>query len=411
MSLTDAQVRQAKPRAESYTLADSGGLALFVAPKGAKHWHFRFTWRDKQPRISLGSYPQVSLRQARLLRDEARVQLAQGIDPRAGRVARRRNGNDDGTFAALAERWFTFKSPRWTDAPKGTAWQVRLYLDKDILPKLGQLALADIGRPEVLAVLRQIEARDALNIASKVRGWLNDMFRFAVVEGKMAFNPAADLDVVAMPEPPVRNNPFLRKDELPEFLRTLRGAKVRDYTRCAIELLLLTGVRTGELRQATIDQFDLDGLLWTVPVEAVKQLRLLQRKVDHVIPPYLVPLSRQAAAMVRELHTLTGGYRLILPGRDDPKKPISNGTVNMALKRMGYQNRLTGHGIRGTISTALNEMRDAEGRRRYDPDWIEAQLSHAGENKIRGTYNHAEYVDARRDMMQDWADWLDSLVV
>jgi len=259
MSLTDAQVRQAKPRAESYTLADSGGLALFVAPKGAKHWHFRFTWKDKQPRISLGSYPQVSLRQARLLRDEARVQLAQGIDPRAARVARRRNGNDDGTFAALAERWFTFKSPRWTDAPKGTAWQVRLYLDKDILPKLGPLALADIGRPEVLAVLRQIEARDALNIASKVRGWLNDMFRFAVVEGKMAFNPAADLDVVAMPEPPVRNNPFLRKDDLPEFLRVLRGAKVRDYTRCAIELLLLTGVRTGELRQATIDQFDLDG--------------------------------------------------------------------------------------------------------------------------------------------------------
>jgi len=186
---------------------------------------------------------------------------------------------------------------------------------------------------------------------------------------------------------------------------------VRDYTRCAIELLLLTGVRTGELRQATIDQFDLDGLLWTIPIKAVKQLSLLQRKVDHVIPPYLVPLSRQAAEMVRKVHALTGGYRLILPGCNDPKKSISNGTVNVALKRMGYHGRLTGHGIRSTLSTALNEMRDAQGRRRYDKDWIEAQLSHAGENKIRGTYNHAEYVDARRDMMQDWADWLDSLVV
>jgi len=410
MSLTDAQVRQAKSRTKSYTLSDSGGLMLLVAPNDAKYWHFRFSWKGKQPRISFGRYPQVSLRQARLLRDEARVKLAQGVDPRTGRTTCRRKGNDDGTFAALAKRWLTFKSPRWTDAPKGTAWQVQLYLDKDILPKLGQLALAEIGRPEVLAVLRQIEAREALNIASKVRGWLNDMFRFAVVEGTIGFNPAADLDVVAMPEPPVRNNPFLRSDELPEFLRKLRVAKVRDYTRCAIELLLLTGVRTGELRQATIDQFDLDGQLWTVPVEAVKQLRLLQRKADHVIPPYLVPLSRQAAAMVRELHTLTGGYRLILPGRDDPRKPISNGTVNMALKRMGYHRRLTGHGIRSTLSTALNEMRDAEGRRRYDPDWIEAQLSHAGENKIRKTYNHAEYVDARREMMQNWADWLDSLV-
>jgi len=410
MPLTDALVRQAKPRTKPYTLADSGGLALFVTPRGAKHWHFRFTWKDKQPRISLGSYPLIGLRQARLLRDEVRVQLAQGIDPRSARGARGCSGNDDGTFAALAERWFAFKSPRLSDTPKGTAWKLRLYLDKDILPKLGRLALADIGRPEVLAVLRQIEARGAFNIATKVRGWLNEMFRFAVAEGVMDFNPASDLGVVAVPEPPVRHNPFLRRDELPEFLRTLRSAKMRDYTRCAIELLLLTGVRTGELRQATIDQFDLDGLLWTIPVDAVKQLSLLQRKVDHVIPPYLVPLSRQAAEMVRVAHKLTGRYRLLFPGCTDPSKPISEGTVNIALKRMGYKNRLTGHGIRGTISTALNEMRDAEGRRKYDKDWIEAQLSHAGENKIRGTYNHAEYVDARRDMMQDWADWLDSLV-
>jgi len=149
-------------------------------------------------------------------------------------ATRGRSSSDDGTFAALAERWFTFKSPRWTDSPKGTAWQVKLYLDKDILPKLGRLALTDIGRPEVLAVLRQIEARDALNIAKKVRGWLNEMCRFAVAEGKMEFNPAYDLNVVSVPKPPVQHHPFLRRDELPEFLRTLRGAKIRDYTRCAV---------------------------------------------------------------------------------------------------------------------------------------------------------------------------------
>jgi len=406
MALTDAQVRQAAPRAKPYALVDSGGLRLFVESNGKKRWHFRFSWKGKQWRISFGSYPEVSLRQARLARDEARVQLAQGNNPRAvhGR------SNNDETVAALAERWFDFKSPRLSDAPKGTKSQLRRYLDKDILPSLGPLPLTDIGRVEVLALLRQVEARGALNIAKKVRGWLNEMFRFAVAEGVMEFNPAADLGVVAAPEPPVRHHPFLRMDELPEFLRTLRGAEIRDYTRCAIELLLLTGVRTVELRQATIEQFDFDGLLWTIPVKAVKQLSLLQRKVDHVIPPYLVPLSRQAADMVRKVHAMTGGYHLILPGCNDPKKSISNGTVNVALKRMGYHGRLTGHGIRSTLSTALNEMRDAKGRRRYEPDWIEAQLSHAGDNKIRGTYNHAEYVDARRDMMQDWADWLDSLV-
>jgi len=145
MPLTDAQVRQAKPRAKSYTLADSGGLALFVTPRGTKHWHFRFTWKGKQPRISLGSYPQVSLRQARLLRDEARIQLAQGDDPRSTRVERERNGvsnnNDEETCAALVERWFAFKSPQLSDARKGTAWQLRLYLDKDVLPQLGALPL------------------------------------------------------------------------------------------------------------------------------------------------------------------------------------------------------------------------------------------------------------------------------
>jgi len=190
MPLTDAQVRQAAPRAKPYALTDSGGLSLFIEPNGKKRWHFRFSWKGKQWRISFGSYPQVSLRQARLSRDEARVQLAQGNDPRA--VRGRSSGDEDKTGAALAERWFAFKAPRLSDAPKGTKSQLRRYLDKDILPGLGALPLTDIGRAEVLAVLRQIEARKALNIAKKVRGWLNEMFRFGVAEGVMEFNPAAD---------------------------------------------------------------------------------------------------------------------------------------------------------------------------------------------------------------------------
>jgi len=235
-------------------------------------------------RISLGSYPAVGLRQARLLRDAARVQLAQGIDPRADRTTLRQADNDDGTFAALAERWFAFKSPRWTDAPKGTARQVRLYLDKDILPLLGHLRLAEIGRPDVLAVIRRIETRETLNIAAKVRAWLKRMFRFAVAEGKMEFNPAYDLEVVSVPKPPARHNPSLRRDELPDFLRTLRGAKVYDYTRYAIELLLLTGVRTGELRQAT-SLFQ----SWYEPEEVI--WITIKMMINHT-PPRLIPCKR-----------------------------------------------------------------------------------------------------------------------
>lgn len=405
MPLTDTAVRQAKPKEKDFSLSDTAGLSLFVAAKGTKAWHFRFSWHGKQPRISLGTYPEISLKEARERRDEARSLIAKGVDPRSQRRDEKLAASTGAvkTFEVVANEWYDFKLPRWAKAKKGAAVQAQLYLDKDLVPTLGKIPIADVKRADVLATLRIVERRGALNVARKCRTWLNEIFRFGIASGYLEVNPAADLDIVAVKEPPEKHNPMLRQHELKEFLQALKGADVMEYTKSAIRLLLLTAVRTGELRHAAWSQFDMDGALWTIPASAVKQLqKVIRIKGEGKVPPYLVPLSRQAVEEVRKVHQLTGRYKLLIAGRSDPSKPISDGTVNVALRRMGYEGRLTGHGIRATISTALNEMG-------YNEDWIEAQLSHAGSSKIRKTYNHAEYVEQRRGMMQDWADYLDRL--
>jgi integrase len=398
-------VRQAKPAEKSFTLTDASGLSLYVAPNGTKSWHFRFSWHGKQPRMSLGTYPEISLKDARELRDQARTLVAKGVDPRSTRREEKRAASSSAvkTFEVVANEWYAFKLPRWAEAKKGAAVQAQLYLDKDLIPALGRIPIAEVKRADVLACLRVIEKRGALNVARKCRTWLNEIFRYGIASDYLEINPAADLDIVAAKEPPEKHNPMLRQRELKAFLQALEQADVKDYTKSAIRILLLTAVRTGELRQATWTQFDLDGALWTIPASSVKQLqKVIRAKGGDKVPPYLVPLSRQAVEEVRKVHQMTGSYKLLIAGRHEPTKPISDGTVNMALKRMGYEGRLTGHGIRATISTALNEMG-------YNEDWIEAQLSHAGSSKIRKTYNHAEYVEQRRVMMQEWADYLDGL--
>jgi len=405
MPLTDTAVRQAKPKEKDYSLSDTAGLSLFVAAKGTKAWHFRFSWHGQQPRISLGTYPEITLKEARERRDEARSLIAKGLDPRSQRREEKRAASTGAvkTFEVVANEWHAFKSPRMLAAKKGGVTQSRMYLDKDLIPALGKIPVADVKRSDVLSAMRRVEARGALNVARKCRTWLNEIFRFAIASDYIETNPASDLDIVAMKEPPEKHNPMLRQTELKDFLVALREFNGASYTKSAIRILLLTGVRTGELRNATWSQFDLDGALWTIPAEGVKQLqKVIRAKGGDKVPAYLVPLSRQAAEEVRQVHELTGRYKLLIPGRSDPGKPISDGTVNMALKRMGYEGRLTGHGIRATISTALNEMG-------YNEDWIEAQLSHASSSKVRKTYNHAEYVEQRRGMMQDWADYLDKL--
>lgn len=399
MPLTDTQLRTLKAREKIYTINDMDGLAVRVLTSGTRTWQFRYQLDGKGHQFSFGVYPEITLREARDMRDRARVLLARGECPRSVRKNLPEKTDDALVkFADVAERWQELRIGRLkSESRQGSISQSQRYLAKEVLPAIGNKPVVDVTRAEVLAILRRIEARGALNVATKVRTWLSQIFRHAIAEGHITLNPASDLDVVAKPVPKPRHNPSLKLSEVPEFIQALNAAQdMSIITRLGIKILLLTAVRTGELRQAALSHIDLDAGIWTIPAGAVKQLHAATQK-GHV-DDYLVPLSRQAIEAFKELIPLTGKYKYLFPNRNDPHKQMSENTVNVGVKRLGYEGRLTGHGIRGTVSTALYESGKWEG------SWIEAQLSHADGNKSRASYNHASYVEQRRGMMQWWAD-------
>jgi integrase len=306
-TLSDLAVRQAKATGTAYTLGDTDGLSLNVALNGGKSWHFRYCWLGKQKRISLGTYPEVSLRQARLARDEARSLLSKGVNPRVHRRAQRFAAcqADEYTFNVVFMNWMERYQLEISTGKRSTHERILRTFRKEVLPFLGKLPIHEIKRPDLLEVVARVERRDALTTAQSIRGWLRQMFRYALVTVPgLEYNCATDLDVVAVPQRPARHHPFLRMAELPELLRALRNYPGEEETRLALRLLLLTGVRTAELRHATPGQFDLEHGLWSVPPENVKQLQRKIRKSGGKLqdmPPYLVPLSTQAAGIVRSL--------------------------------------------------------------------------------------------------------------
>ncbi|UVL86019.1 tyrosine-type recombinase/integrase [Pseudomonas sp. B21-028] len=407
MALSEMTVRHARITGNDYTLGDSDGLTLNVTARGGKVWLFRYYWAGKQKRMSLGCYPQISLKDARTRRDEARALVAQGINPYEHRKQQRLavHAAKEHTFEAVFNQWVEFRRLSLKEGRQSTLSQILRIFNKDVLPTLGGCSIYDINRHDLLDLLSRIEQRKALTTAEKCRTWFNQLFRYALVkiEG-LEHNPASDLDVVALPKPPVTHNPFLRMDELPALMAALRKYGGANQTRLGLRLLLLTGVRTGELRLATPDQFDLAKRLWVIPAEVVKQLQLAMRKPGKQtqnVPPYIVPLSVQALEIVRHLlDQVVPAQRYLFAHRSDLSKRISENTLNGALRRMGYADQLTGHGMRATISTALNEIG-------YPKVWVDAQLSHADPDKVSAAYNHAEYVEQRRTMMQDWANRLD----
>ena len=407
MALSDLVVRQAKATGKAYTLPDIDGLSLAVTATGSKSWHFRYYWMKEPKRMSLGTYPEVSLREARALRDEARALVAKDINPRLHRKQKRAAVKlaGENTFEAIYKKWLAHRELGLKKGRQTTLSILPRVFAKDVLPLLGKRSIYDIKRPDLLEVIARIERRKALSVAEKVRTWFNQMFRYAlVVVPGLEQNPASDLDVVALPLPPVNHNPFLRMADLPKLLQRLRKYRGRLQTQLGLRLLLLTGVRTGELRLATPDQFDLDRGLWIIPPDVVKQLQVDMRKKRQLptdIPPYIVPLSVQAMEVARHLLAeFKPAQHYLFRHDSELKKRMSENTLNSALKRMGYRDLLTGHGIRATMSTALNEIG-------YPKVWVDAQLSHVDPNKVSATYNHAEYVEQRRRMMQDWADRLD----
>lgn len=388
MALTDSAIKTAKAKEKPYKLSDAQGLYLEVTPNGSKLWRLKYRVAGKEKKLAFGAYPAITLSQARQRRDEARQLLAEGADPGEHKKATKAAQKVEGlSFETLAREWYDYNAPRWAEA---TAYKAKLYLDNDIIPGIGARPIKAITRPELVELVRTVEARGTLNAAGKIRQWLHQIFRYGLARGVVEVNPATDLNVVAAPAKAARHHPHITFAELPELLGKCEAANIHALTRHAIHLLALTAVRPGELRQAPWTEFDLDAAVWTIPAARMKARR-----------PHIVPLPRQAVAILRQLNEITGRYSLVFAGAN-PERPMSENTINKALRLAGYEGRQTGHGFRHLLSTELNG-------RGYNKDWIERQLAHGDSDEIRGTYNHAAYVAQRSEMMQSWADSIDAL--
>lgn len=389
MKLNARQVDAAKSREKAYKLADGAGLYLEVVPSGSRYWRMKYRFNGKEKRMAFGVYPAVSLAQARALRDEAKKKLAEGIDPSFAKKEEKlvRDVQLNNTFQAVALEWHGTKVSRWSE---GYASDIIEAFNKDIFPYIGQLPVNDIKPLVLLNVLRRMENRGATEKAKKVRQRCSEVFRYAIVTGRAEYNPAADL-TSAMSGHESKHYPFLTVEELPDFFKALTGYTGSPLVVLAARLLILTGVRTGELRGAFWSEFDLEKAVWEIPAERMKMKR-----------PHLVPLSTQALEIVQQLKVMSGQYPLVFPGRNDPRKTMSEASINQVFKRIGYTGKVTGHGFRHTMSTILHE----EG---LNTAWIETQLAHVDKNAIRGTYNHALYLEGRREMMQWYADYIDNI--
>ncbi|EFB4412507.1 tyrosine-type recombinase/integrase [Escherichia coli] len=388
MKLNARQVDAAKPREKAYKLADGAGLYLEVVPSGSRYWRMKYRFNGKEKRMAFGVYPAVSLAQARALRDDAKKKLAEGIDPSLAKKEEKlvRDVQLNNTFQAVALEWHGTKVSRWSE---GYASDIIEAFNKDIFPYIGQQPVNEIKPLVLLNVLRRIESRGATEKAKKVRQRCSEVFRYAIVTGRAEYNPAADL-TSAMSGHESKHYPFLTVEELPDFFKALAGYTGSPLVVLAARLLILTGVRTGELRGAFWSEFDLEKAVWEIPAERMKMKR-----------PHLVPLSSQALEIVQQLKVMSGQYPLVFPGRNDPRKTMSEASINQVFKRIGYTGRVTGHGFRHTMSTILHE----EG---FNTAWIETQLAHVDKNAIRGTYNHALYLEGRREMIQWYADYINA---
>ena len=388
MKLNARQVDAAKPKEKAYKLADGAGLYLEVVPSGSRYWRMKYRFNGKEKRMAFGVYPAVSLAQARALRDEAKKKLAEGIDPSFAKKEEKlvRDVRLHNTFQAVALEWHGTKVSRWSE---GYASDIIEAFNKDIFPYIGQQPVNEIKPLVLLNVLRRMESRGATEKAKKVRQRCSEVFRYAIVTGRAEYNPAADL-TSAMSGHESKHYPFLTVEELPDFFKALSGYTGSPLVVLAARLLILTGVRTGELRGAFWSEFDLEKAVWEIPADRMKMKR-----------PHLVPLSTQALEIVQQLKVMSGQYPLVFPGRNDPRKTMSEASINQVFKRIGYTGKVTGHGFRHTMSTILHE----EG---FNTAWIETQLAHVDKNAISGTYNHALYLEGRKEMMQWYGDYVDS---
>jgi integrase len=355
---------------------------------GGRWWRFKYRYAGKEKLFSLGTYPDVSLANARVARDEARRTLAQGTDPSAERQQDKRQKADAAAndFAAIAREWLENVKSKWAPVYYGDTLK---RFEAFVFPIIGRRPIAEVVAPDLLALLRKIEARGTVETAHKVARACGQVFRYGIASGRCERNPAADLRGALKARPKPKHMAALPASELPTFLRKITEYDGEVQTRLALRLMALTFVRTTELRGATWGEIDFDKAEWTIPAKRMK-----------TNTPHHVPLSQQAVEAFRMLRVMNGKWPWVFAGRA-PTTPMSKNTVLFALYRMGYHGRMTGHGFRTLASTALNEMG-------YRPDVIERQLAHTEKNAVRAAHHRSQYLDERRTMMQQWADYLDA---
>ena len=393
MKLTDTKIKATKPSERPYKLFDGGGLYLLIARQAdgtaSRWWRLKYRVQGKEKVLALGVYPVVGLKAARAGAADARKALHGGADPSVEKASARVVQSD--TFKAVAEEWLGLQSKRLATV---TLAKARWMLDAFIYPRMGDKIITEIKAPELLAALRRIESKGHHETATRTKQRVGQIFRYAVATGRAERDITADLRGALAPVVTTNRAAITDPVRVGELLRALDGYQGAPATAAALKLAPLTFVRPGELRGAEWREFDLTGRepLWRIPGERMK-----------MGTPHLVPLSRQATAILTELHALTGNGKLLFPSLRTRDRPMSENTLNAALRRLGYaREEMTAHGFRAMASTLLNEQG-------FPPDVIELQLAHVERNKVRAAYNRAERLAERRKMMQSWSDYLDAL--
>jgi integrase len=391
MSLTNTAVRQARPRNKDFKLSDGGGMHLLVRVNGAKYWRLSYRYAGKQKTISLGVYPQTSLKTAREGRDEAKKLLADNIDPSLHRKHKaqeiRQSANN--SFEVIALEWFAKQEASWA---KNHASKVIRRLELYIFPQIGKVAIDAIKPTDVLRAIKQIENKGIIETAHRTLGHCAQVFRYAVSAGVVESNPTADLHYALRPKPDIQHMASQTEPKkVAELLRAIHGYEGSMIVQAALKFAPLVFVRPGELRQARWKDIDLDAAQW--------RFKASKTNIDHI-----VPLSRQALEVLRDIQPLTGQGTYVFPSLNSPDRAMSDNAVLSAFRRMGIEKtEMSGHGFRAMARTLLDEELG------FRPDWIEHQLAHAVRDPNGRAYNRTSFVKERTEMMQTWADYIDGL--
>ena len=388
--LTDTKILKAKPAKKQRSLFDGGGLFLLIVPTGAKLWRFKYQLNGKSKMLSMGRYPEISLRDARQRREAAREQLAHGIDPAAARKAQKESEGRKDTFEAIAREWMTEINKNHKTRTREI---ILARLENDVFPYIGKTPIADIKAPDMLKVLRRIETRGIIESTHRTRSICGRIFRYAISTGRADRDVTADLRGAIQPVKTIHRAAITEPRKVGELLRAIDGYQGSFIVQCALKLAPLVFVRPGELRHAEWSEIDFENSMWNIPAGKMKMNN-----------PHLVPLSKQAIEILLDIKKLTGRGRYVFPSGRSSNRAMSDNAILAALRRMGYdKEEMTGHGFRAMARTLLDEALNVR------PDYIEHQLAHAVKDPLGRAYNRTQHLKERKKMMQMWADYLDGL--